>query len=208
MTDFLRSAAAMDPVGIESSLDVGFSLGSFEYVLESWLFPTLEALGEGWARGEIDVAGEHAASHAVLRRLSAAFQAAGNRSRGPSVVVGLPAGSQHEIGALAFATAAKRRGMNALYLGANVPATSWAAAVTSHHAHAAVMAVVTPSDRPNAIATAVELATLHPDILLGSGGASGSQLHREVHSLAEGIDAAAQQLDLLLHGERSTNLTA
>ena len=51
-------------------------------MVDSWLFPTLRQLGEGWVRGEIDVAGEHAASHAVHRRLSAAFDAAGSRSRG------------------------------------------------------------------------------------------------------------------------------
>ena len=138
MERFLSSAAQMDTAGIEESLDGGFALGSFEHVVDSWLFPTLEALGEGWARGEIDVAGEHAASHAVHRRLSAAFDAAGSRSRGPTVVVGLPSGSQHDLGALAFATAIRRRGMDVLYLGANVPVSSWEAAVRSREARAAV----------------------------------------------------------------------
>ena len=131
MQRFLSSAAQMDTAGIEESLDGGFALGSFEHVVDSWLFPTLEALGEGWARGEIDVAGEHAASHAVHRRLSAAYDAAGSRSRGPAVVVGVPPGSQHDLGALAFATAIRRRGMDVLYLGANVPVSSWEAAVRS-----------------------------------------------------------------------------
>ena len=89
----LSSAAQLDTAGIEESLDGGFALGSFEHVVDSWLFSALEALGEGWARGEIDVAGEHAASHAVHRRLSAAFDAAGSRlQRGRAVVVGLPLG--------------------------------------------------------------------------------------------------------------------
>ena len=47
---FLRSAARVDPVGIEQSLDQGFALGSFEHVVDSCLFPTLEAIGEGWLR--------------------------------------------------------------------------------------------------------------------------------------------------------------
>src|SRR4051794_19679718 len=54
MQRFLTSAARMDISGIEQSLDGGFALGSFEHVIDSWLFPTLQALGEGWARGEID----------------------------------------------------------------------------------------------------------------------------------------------------------
>jgi MerR family transcriptional regulator, light-induced transcriptional regulator len=198
MEQFLTAAARMDLGGIERSLDRGFSLGSFEHVVDAWLFPTLIALGEGWARGEIDVAGEHLASHAVLRRLSAAFDAAGSRARGPAVVIGLPAGSHHELGALAFATAIRRRGHDVLYLGANVPSTSWEAAVLGHSARAAVLSVVTAADRPSAAATAETLVTLHPELLIAVGGAFGAGLARGTHSLPSGIADAAQELDALL----------
>ena len=40
----------LDTAGIEESLDAGFALGSFEYVVDSWLFPTLQMLGSGWAK--------------------------------------------------------------------------------------------------------------------------------------------------------------
>jgi len=200
MQRFLSSAEQMDTAGIEESLDGGFALGSFEHVVDSWLFPTLEALGEGWARGEIDVAGEHAASHAVHRRLSAAFDAAASRSRGPAVVVGLPSGSQHELGALAFATAIRRRGMDVLYLGANVPVSSWEAAVRSREARAAVMSVVSTEDRPSAIAVAERLLgqALVPTVC--AGGASAANLAGGVQTLASSIGLAAQQLDQLTPG--------
>lgn len=200
MQRFLASAARMDVVGIEESLDSGFALGSFEHVVDSWLFPTLEALGEGWARGEIDVAGEHAASHAVHRRLAAALDAAGSRSRGPAVVVGLPPGSQHELGALAFATASRRRGLDVLYLG-SVPVASWQAAVQTHAARAAVLSVVTASDRPAAVAVAEHLTVVDPTLLVASGGSAGHDLRPAVRTLAPTIDAAARELDALLHGE-------
>lgn len=201
MERFLAAAAAMDPEGIEENLDRGFSIGSFEHVVDSWLLPTLEALGEGWARGEIDVAGEHAASHAVHRRLAAAFEAAGSRSRGAAVVVGLPPGSQHELGALAFATAIRRRGLDVLYLGANVPENSWETAVTRHAARGAVMAVVTAVDRPVAIATAESLRANHPDLLVASGGAFGEHLAEGVRTLSPSIRAAAEEMELLLHAD-------
>jgi methanogenic corrinoid protein MtbC1 len=190
----------MDTAGIEESLDGGFALGSFEHVVDSWLFPTLQALGEGWARGEIDVAGEHAASHAVHRRLSAAFDAAGSRSRGPTVVVGLPSGSQHDLGALAFATAIRRRGMDVLYLGANVPVSSWEAAVRSREARATVLSVVTPEDRPAAVAVAERLLSQAPVPLVCAGGASAANLAGGVQTLASSIGSAAQELDELVHG--------
>lgn len=198
MEQFLECAARMELGGIEEALDKGFAIGSFEHVVDAWLFPTLLALGEGWARGEIDVAGEHLASHAVLRRLSAAFDAAGSRARGPAVVVGLPAGSVHELGALAFATAIRRRGLDVLYLGADVPEDSWEAAVLGHRARAAVIAVVTAADRPTATAIADRLMSNHPEILVASGGASGRGIGPDVYQLSETIATASRDLDLLL----------
>ncbi|HVH93559.1 MAG: MerR family transcriptional regulator [Nocardioidaceae bacterium] len=196
---FLASAARLDTAGIEQCLDGGFALGSFEHVIDTWLFPALEALGEGWARGEIDVSGEHAASHAVHRRLSAAFDAAGSRSRGPAVVVGLPPGSEHSLGALAFATAIRRKGWDVLYLGSNVPVSSWEAAVRSRAAQAAVLAVVMPEDRPTAIAVAERLLTLNPAPMVCAGGAAGDQLADGVRTLASGVGAAVEQLDELTY---------
>ncbi len=196
---FLAAAAQLDTASMEECLDAGFALGSFEHVVDSWLFPTLEALGEAWARGEIDVAGEHAASHAVHRRLSAAFDAAGSRSRGPSVVVGLPSGSQHDLGALAFATAIRRRGMDVLYLGANVPARSWESAVRSREARAAVLAVVTPQDRAAAVAVAERLLGHTSPPVVCAGGASAANLADGVRTLSSGIGSAAEELDRLMY---------
>jgi methanogenic corrinoid protein MtbC1 len=197
---FLSSTAQMDTAGIEESLDGGFALGSFEHVVDSWLFPALQALGEGWARGEIDVAGEHAASHAVHRRLSAAFDAAGSRSRGPTVVVGLPSGSQHDLGALAFATAIRRRGMDVLYLGADVPVTSWEAAVRRRRARAAVISVVTPEDRPAAVSVVERLLGQAPVPTVCAGGSSAADLAEGVRTLPSSIRSAALELDQLVRG--------
>jgi methanogenic corrinoid protein MtbC1 len=195
---FLTSAAQLDAAGIEEALDGGFALGSFEHVVDSWLFPALEALGDGWARGDIDVAGEHAASHAVHRRLSAAFDAAGSRSRGPTVVVGLPPGSQHDLGALAFATALRRRGLDVLYLGADVPVTSWATAVRSRQARAAVLSVPTEKDRPAAVEVAERLLAEAPAPLVCAGGSGATDLAEGIRSLAISIATAAQEVDALV----------
>jgi DNA-binding transcriptional MerR regulator/methylmalonyl-CoA mutase cobalamin-binding subunit len=196
---FLSAAIRLDTAGIEESLDGGFALGSFEHVVDSWLFPTLEALGAGWASGDVDVAAEHMASHAVQRRLSAAFEAAGSRSRGATVVVGLPSGSHHDLGALAFATAIRRTGLDVLYLGADVPVDSWERAVRSRDARAAVLAVVTPADRAAALVVAERLLDHHVVPVVCSGGASGAHLAQGVHSLSPSIGAAARELDELLY---------
>ena len=198
---FLTSAARMDTAGIEESLDGGFSIGSFEHVVDTWLCPSLVALGEGWARGEIDVAGEHSTAHAVMRRLSAAFEAAGSRPRGPTVVVGLPAGSLHQLGALAFATAIRRLGLDVLYLGPSVPLASWEAAVASRSASAAILGVVTAADRSSASAAAQRLLESNPGLLVACGGAFAAHLTAGVHTLAAPIGTAAVELDQMLHRE-------
>lgn len=197
--EFLRAASRVDPGGLAASLDQGLSIGSFEYAVDSWLFPTLVALGEGWERGEIDVAGEHMASHLVLQRLATAFEAAGTQPRGPTVVVGLPSGSRHELGALAFATAARRLGHHVLYLGPDVPEASWLTAVQTHTARAAVLSIVTTADQAPARATAHTLRAHHPELILACGGSHRSPLSAKAHALPHSIAAAAQALDSLLH---------
>ena len=123
----------LDAGAVERVLDDLFSRGSFEHVVEDLLFPALERLGDAWASGEVSVAGEHLASHAVQRRLAPGIGGRRARSgvRRRGVVVGLPPGGRHELGALAFAVAARRAGIAVTYLGPDLPADDWVTAATS-----------------------------------------------------------------------------
>ncbi|HUQ44034.1 MAG TPA: MerR family transcriptional regulator, partial [Candidatus Limnocylindria bacterium] len=138
----VAAAAAMDPKALDRVLDDLFSKGSFEQVANDFLFPALRRLGEAWATGQINVAGEHLASSAVHRRLGLALDAAASvEDRSGSVLVGLPPGGRHELGALAFAVAARRAGLAVSYLGPDLPVEDWIAAAAD--ASAAVIGVVT-----------------------------------------------------------------
>lgn len=194
---FLEAASTVDPVTVESVLDRAFALGTFETVADGWLMPTLRALGDAWADGWVDVAGEHAASHAVMRRLSQAFAAAGSVTRGPRVVVALPPGAVHELGALAFATAARRRGLAVVYLGADLPVASWVRAVHAFPTRAAVLAVQTTDDRPAAVRTAQALMTARPDLPVAAGGAQSEDLAGGVVTLPKSITEAVVALERL-----------
>ena len=136
----LRDAVRrMDLAGLESLLDEVLGSQRFERAVEAVIFPAMRAVGDDWASGEIDVAQEHAASETVRRRFSRAFDAAGSPGRPVDVIVGLPPGRQHELGALAFAVAARRAGLGVLYLGANVPVESWVAALDRTDARLVVL---------------------------------------------------------------------
>jgi methanogenic corrinoid protein MtbC1 len=169
--DFLGAAIALDPAAVELALDRMFASGTFETVVDETLLPALGALGDAWADGRLTVAGEHAASHAVLRRLAAAFQAAGRPpARRGSVLVGLPPGSHHELAALTFAVAARRAGLPVLYLGPDLPTADWVSTVEAGAATAAVIGAATRTDLEPAVEVARAIRAASPATLVAFGG--------------------------------------
>jgi DNA-binding transcriptional MerR regulator len=168
---FVEAAASLDMVGVETVLDEMFAGGTYETVIERDVLPALRALGDAWADGRVSVAGEHAASHAVGRRLAALYQASGREGTvDGAVLVGLPPGARHELGALAFAIAARRAGLPVLYLGADLPVVDWVATAGRIRARAAVIAAVTRADGPRAFSVARALADALPGISIAIGG--------------------------------------
>lgn len=194
--EFVAGAAEIDGARIERALDEMFSAGSFERIVEERLYPALRSLGEAWARGEVDVAGEHAASAAALRRLSMAFEAAGSAAAdGRPVLVGLPPGGRHEIASLAFATAARRAGLAVVYLGPDVPVASWVAAVERTAARAVAVGVVMEEDVRSGAEVVGALRRAHPDLAVAVGGRRGpSVANRDAIRLPDGLGDAVAAL--------------
>jgi MerR family transcriptional regulator, light-induced transcriptional regulator len=201
LPDLVAAAAALDPAAITRLLDDHFATGSFEQVVDGWLLPELERLGQAWADGTVSVAGEHLAATAVQRRLSAAFDAAALDSGGsPLLLTGLPPGCRHELGILAFATAARRQGLAVVYLGPDLPLRDWLTAADRQQPDAVVIAVPTLSD----VAPALEIVEgfagrqeligiggRHQDAVLQRAGGRGA---RSVLPLGQSIAGAAAQL--------------
>jgi methanogenic corrinoid protein MtbC1 len=167
---FTAAARRVDPVEAGRVLDEAYAATSFEAATERVVLPALVAVGEAWSSGDLDVAAEHAASSAVLRRIGAAFDAAGRAVGAPVVLVGMPAGAQHEIAALAVATAARRAGLDAIYLGPNVPTDAWLTAVAETGARAVVLGTVMTTEVPVAREALSRLREAHPGLVLAVGG--------------------------------------
>ena len=192
---FMDGALAMDGAAVDRALDRAFAAGRFETVADGMLIPALHRLGQAWAAGDLSVAAEHAASAAVMRRLGLAYEAAGDRPGGATVLIGLPAGSRHETAAFAVAVAARRAGLDPVYLGADVPAESWLEAVRIRDARAVVLGVVTAADIDPATATLRLLARQAPRVLRTAGGRhAGSVQLPGVVILPEGIEGAVAAL--------------
>jgi MerR family transcriptional regulator, light-induced transcriptional regulator len=170
-TAFVEAARVIDANALEHILDDMFAMGSYEVVVERHILPALVELGDAWAAGRVSVAGEHAASHAVGRRLAGAYQAAASSAHlDGAVLVGLPPGARHELGALAFAVTARRAGLPVLYLGADLPIDDWVATARRADASAAVIAAVARADADRALGVARALADARPGIIIGLGG--------------------------------------
>lgn len=178
------AAIAMDAEVLEGVLDRLFAMGTFEHVVDAFLVPALDAVGDAWSDGRLSVAGEHAASHAVHRRLSGAFQAAGRPARGHgAVLVGMPPAGRHELGALAFAVAAKRAGLPVLYLGSDLPVEDWVATDSRVRPRAAVIGSVMAVDARAAAGVARALREANAELAVAFGGASAELAAAELAEL-------------------------
>ena len=187
---FVVAARDLDPVAVDAVLDDLFSRGSFERVVADLLFPALERLGDAWAGGVVSVAGEHMASNAVLRRLGLALEGAGQGDGSSAgVIVGLPPGGRHELGALAFATAARRAGLTVTYVGADLPVEDWVHAAAT--AAAAVIGVVTAKDRKAARDVARALLEARPKLLVAFGGGAAPDEPRVLRLPSDLVGAVA-----------------
>ncbi|NLT54094.1 MAG: MerR family DNA-binding transcriptional regulator [Actinomycetales bacterium] len=192
--DLVTAAAALDAAGLAELLDERFSRGTFETVVDGWLMPALRELGTAWAAGRVSVAGEHLASHAVQRRLSAAFEAAAHNPFGPDVVVGLPPGARHELGVLAFATAARRAGLAVTYLGADLPVADWSTALAAHRARCAVLSLPRAEDLPGLEAVVAAVRATDPAVRVAVGGRFQHLAPSGVERLGHDIAAAATRV--------------
>lgn len=169
----VQPARSLDRTELEQLLDRAFATDSFEAVVEHWLLPALNALGDAWQDGRVDVAGEHFVSSAVRRRLGRAFDAAASARGGPVVLVGLPQGAFHELGSLSLATCLRRLGVDLRWLGSDLPVDSWAHGVSQISPAAVVISVPTEQDAPAALAVTSRLEGAGPPTLfLGGRGAA------------------------------------
>ena len=167
---FVEAARALDVAAMERTLDEAFAAERFEGAVDHVVFPALRAVGDAWSDGSIDVAMEHAASETVRRRLARFYDAVASATGTPDLIVGMPPGGHHEIGALAFAIAARRRGMDVLYLGADVPLASWRVAIEATGASLAVVGVVGTADVAAAERVVASLQALARPPIVALGG--------------------------------------
>ena len=202
----LRDATRrMDMAAVERLLDEAFAAERFEAAAANVVYPALRAIGEDWAEGTIDVGMEHAASETIRRRLARFYDAALDLSSPLDVIVGLPPGCQHDLGAMGFAVAARRGGLSVLYLGADVPVPSWVRTADAVGAPIAVVGAIVDRDVPTAtdVVTSLLRSTSRPAVFVGGRAAPAVAEATGVTALPVLLDAAVEVVRERLRAGRS-----
>lgn len=198
--EFVAAAAALDAARLATVLDQLFALDDFDSVMARHVFPALEELGTAWSDGRVSVAGEHLASHAVMRRLAVAYEAAERRGNGPRIVLGMAPGSRHEIGLLAFAVVARRHGMSTDYLGADLPLEDWIGMVADRAPTAVVLSLPTEHDITATQAIIDALRARHPGLIVAVGGAEQERASDAALRLGHDLVAGVRTLSAAVAG--------
>lgn len=186
----VEAARRLDVAALERALDDALLLADLERALETVVLPALVAIGDEWQAGRLDVASEHLASAAVLRRLSLAFQSARQLRAAPTLLVGLPPRSRHAIGAFAFAVAARRAGLGVVYLGADTPRDSWLRAARELRPAAVVVGVTTDDDA----AAAADLVRALGPVPVYAGGAGAELLASARVTVLDGLESSVERV--------------
>jgi excisionase family DNA binding protein len=173
---------------IEAALSAGAELD--EVYLEV-LAPAMAAIGGRWERGELDVSIEHRATGIAMRligRLGPRFVRRG-RTRG-TVVIGTPAGERHSLPVAILGDLMRQQGWDVSDLGADVPAASFAHAVTTTPDIVAVgISITDVSSLPEAAEAVKAIRAAAPGLLVVVGG-------RAVQSDAAGVPLGADVVAL------------
>lgn len=169
----LQAVERLDARELESVLNRALVRLGAPVLIDEIASPLLGQVGERWSHGETTPAHEHMASAVLLRILGRVLEVSEPPVGASTIVVGTPAGQEHEFGALFAAATAASDGWSVTYLGPNLPADDLATAVRSTGADALAISIVYPSSD---IDLGVELRELRlklppmVPILIGGGG--------------------------------------
>jgi DNA-binding transcriptional MerR regulator len=188
--DVLGAIARLDAREVERLLTFQlFARGPRDFA-RNFVLPLLVEIGARWENGRLPIAAEHMATFLAGSLLGGALRAAPVRERRQPILFTTPSGERHEFGVLVAALIATSAGADAVYLGADVPASEAARAAAQLNASAIALGVVAldPAD------TAPYLHTLRGDLDRSVPVWIGGAASRRVEPLPDGV-ALADNLD-------------
>ena len=123
----------------EQILNQAFSMFPVEVVCIEILQKGISEIGNLWYENRASVQQEHFSSSLAMRRLDALLASSPAPTRNETIVVGCPAEEWHTLTVLLLSLLLRRRGLNVVYLGANVPTEQFSNTVKNIKANLVVL---------------------------------------------------------------------
>jgi MerR family transcriptional regulator, light-induced transcriptional regulator len=124
--EWIQACLEFSETAAEQTLNQAFSMFPVESVCLEVLQQGMSEIGSRWYNNRASVQQEHFASALAMRRLDALLSASPSPTRNQTVLVGCPAEEWHTFTPLLLSLLLRRRGLNVIYLGANVPMEQFA----------------------------------------------------------------------------------
>lgn len=119
--EWIQACMNFSEVQAEQALNKAFSIFPVEAVCVDVLQKGMSEIGGLWYENRASVQQEHFASSLAMRRLDALLSASPVPTRPQTILMGCPSSEWHTFTSLLLALLLRRRGLNVIYLGANVP---------------------------------------------------------------------------------------
>jgi DNA-binding transcriptional MerR regulator len=159
-TDFNEATA-------EQMLNQAFSMFSVEAVCLQVLQKGLSEIGTLWFENHVSVQQEHFASGLAMRRLDALLSATPSPTHNITLIVGCPPDEWHTFTPLLLTLLIRRRGINVIFLGANVPTTRFSDAVKNVKAELVILVAQQLTSAATLQLTALALANQNIHVAFG-----------------------------------------
>ena len=193
----------------EQILNQAFSLFPIEAVCIELLQKGMSEIGDLWYENRASVQQEHFASNLVMRRLDALLIASPSPAREETVIVGCPPDEWHALTPLLLSLLLRRRGLNVLYLGANVPVSRFIDAVKTAKADLVILIAQQLTSAATLQESALGLSS--QKIPVAFGGRIFS-LRRDLqtsiagHFLGHELPSALEEIEIILNGNVKKHL--
>ena len=122
VNELIQKMIDLDVEFFEETLNQYIAGKGIERTITQIIFPFLEKIGILWLTNHINPAQEHLVSNIIRQKLICGIEAIKMpHTSNKKILLFLPEGEYHELGLLFMYFLLKNRGINVIYLGANVP---------------------------------------------------------------------------------------
>lgn len=141
--------------------------------------PLTHAVGEAWARGELEIHEEHLYTEVLQSLLRAAIDDLGRAGGRPRVVLTTPPEEPHSLGLLMVGALLALEGAYCVSLGPQLPLADIAAAARAHRADLVVLSLSIAYQPRKVVPVLAELRERLPaDMAIWAGGAGTARLRK------------------------------